>query len=282
MRRIKVKCSHAMAGLLVLVTVLAGCAAPALAALQVSNLGQGTDTETMNASWDAELQGFETGTHQAGYSLTSVQLHIDSFVTPATIDDMTISLRARPQSFDLRTFVNPTFTSGTVTFTLPADTTFDLTPETRYFVVIDVNTSDDMGGVVIGTTTVPDEDSGAAAGWEISNDSLWNDSGSWMPNAYMYRIAVDATLKNTPATGLPTITGTAAAVGDMLTALTTGISDVDGLTSVSYGYQWIQVDDMAVETDISGATSSTYTLVAADRGQAFQGQGHVPGRCGLR
>ena len=50
----------------------------------MSNLGQGTDTTTLKVRWDPEGQGLQTGTHQAGYSLTSVQLHIDSFVAPAT------------------------------------------------------------------------------------------------------------------------------------------------------------------------------------------------------
>ena len=73
---------------------------------------------------------------------------------------------------------------------------------------------------------------------------------------------------NTPATGAPTITGTAT-VGQTLTAVTTGIMDADGLTSVSYTYQWIRVDGGA-ETDISGATASTYTLVAADLGTTIK------------
>ena len=270
-----------MAGLLLLVVaVLPVLPAPAQAVTQVSNLGRGTATETMNASWDIEVQGFRTGTHPAGYSLTNVQLHIASFVTPATIADMRISLRARqsgsitePVFLDTVIFDNPTFTSaGTVTFTLPVGTTIDLTSETVYYVGIDINNADGDSGVALGTTTVNDEDSGAAAGWTIQNLSYWHDAGDWNANAYKYRIAVDATPRtvNTPATGLPTITGTATAVGDTLTASTTGISDGNGLTSVSYSYQWIRVDDMAVETDISSATSSTYSLVAADVGKHFK------------
>ena len=264
--------ARAMAGLLLLVVAAVPVLpAPAQAAIQVSNLGQGTSTTLMESGWDPEAQGFRTGTHPSGYSLTSVQIHIDSFVT-ATIADMTIKLRPGSQyNADVLTFSNPTFTSaGTLTFTLPAGTTFDLTSETWYFVIIDINNTVTTGGVNLGTTTATDEDSGAAAGWEIFNDSHWNDLGVWTGNGYMYRIAVDASLKNTPATGLPTITGTATAVDDVLTAVTTGISDVDGLSSVSYGYQWIQVDDMAVETDISGETSSTYTLVAATVGKHFK------------
>ena len=134
----------------------------------------------------------------------------------------------------------------------------------------------DRRGVNIGTTTETDEDTGAAAGWEIHDDSYsYRRSStsyprSWQSTGYMYRIAVNATPKNIPATGLPTITGTASMVGDTLTAVTTGISDADGLAGVSYSYQWIRVDDMAVETEISGATSRTHTLVAADVGKHFK------------
>ena len=77
-----------------------------------------------------------------------------------------------------------------------------------------------------------------------------------------------AAAANTPATGAPTITGTAQ-VGERLTAVTTGISDADGLTSPSYTYQWIRVDS-GTDADISGATSSTYTLVAADAGTTIK------------
>ena len=46
---------------------------------------------------------------------------------------------------------------------------------------------------------------------------------------------------NSPATGAPTITGTAQ-VGETLTADTSGIADADGLANVSYSYQWISND----------------------------------------
>ena len=71
---------------------------------------------------------------------------------------------------------------------------------------------------------------------------------------------------NNAATGAPTITG-AAQVGQTLTAVTTAVMDADGLTSVSYAYQWIRVN--GTDADISGATSSTYTLVAADQGKTI-------------
>ena len=72
---------------------------------------------------------------------------------------------------------------------------------------------------------------------------------------------------NSPATGAPAISGTAQ-VGDTLTASTSGIADSDGLTDVSYTYQWVS-NDGTDDSDISGATS-TYTLVDSDEGNTIK------------
>ena len=77
-----------------------------------------------------------------------------------------------------------------------------------------------------------------------------------------------AGVPNIPATGAPTITGTAE-VGQTLTASTTGIADADGLTSPTYTYQWIRVDGTD-EADIASANSSTYILVDADLGKTLK------------
>ena len=70
---------------------------------------------------------------------------------------------------------------------------------------------------------------------------------------------------NTPATGEPTISGTAR-VGRTLTASDLGIMDVDGLPSAStFTYQWLRKAG-ATSTSISGANSITYTLQTADFG----------------
>ena len=72
------------------------------------------------------------------------------------------------------------------------------------------------------------------------------------------------TSDNSPATGAPTISGTAQ-VGETLTADTSGITDLDGLSNVQYEYQWL-----ADDSDISGTTNATYTLVAEDEGKAIK------------
>ena len=80
--------------------------------------------------------------------------------------------------------------------------------------------------------------------------------------------AIQQQIVNSPATGVPTISGTAQ-VGETLTADTSGIADADGLTNVTYSYQWV-ANDGTSDTDIAGATDSTYTLVAADEGKTIK------------
>ena len=100
-------------------------------------------------------------------------------------------------------------------------------------------------------------------------DRIWASSGVSLTvgTAIDVKLTAATTTTNTPATGAPTITGTAQ-VGQTLTASTTGIADADGLTSVSYAYQWIRVN--GTEADIAGENSSTYTLVDADLGTTLK------------
>ena len=73
---------------------------------------------------------------------------------------------------------------------------------------------------------------------------------------------------NSPATGQPTITGTAL-VGETLTADTSGIADEDGLDSASFSYQWIS-NYAGTDSEIDGATGSTYTVTTDDVGKAIR------------
>ena len=66
---------------------------------------------------------------------------------------------------------------------------------------------------------------------------------------------------NRPATGTPTISDITPQVGQTLTAGPGSISDDDGLTNVSYEFQWLRNGSL-----IQGATGRTYTLVDADEG----------------
>ena len=84
------------------------------------------------------------------------------------------------------------------------------------------------------------------------------------PTARVAGPSDDAPEPNTPATGAPAIGGTPR-VGDELTVSTSDISDADGLDDARFAYQWIRAD-----SDIRGATGSTYTAVEADEGERLK------------
>ena len=79
---------------------------------------------------------------------------------------------------------------------------------------------------------------------------------------------VVAAQASSQGTTLPTVIGPAV-VDQTLTVSTSDIADDDGLTNVSYSYQWIRSGTNG-DTDIAGQTASTYTLVAADVGNAIK------------
>ena len=84
----------------------------------------------------------------------------------------------------------------------------------------------------------------------------------WSEPAKRFTTPADPTPPNAAPTGLPTITGTAR-VGETLSSDTSGISDANGLTGVTYTYQWVRNDGTS-DTNISGATGQTYTLTDDD------------------
>ena len=74
---------------------------------------------------------------------------------------------------------------------------------------------------------------------------------------------------NSPATGVPAVTGTAQ-VGETLAADTSGIADADGFgKTLRFTYQWI-ANDGSSNTDIPDATGYTYNLVADDVGKTVK------------
>ena len=114
----------------------------------------------------------------------------------------------------------------------------------------------DISGATATAYTLADADAGAAVKVRVS---FTDDAGNEEELTSAATIAVEAR-PNSPATGQPTISGTAR-VGETLTADASGIADDDGLNQASYSYQWL-----ADGTDIAGATAGTYTLTDADEG----------------
>ena len=117
----------------------------------------------------------------------------------------------------------------------------------------------DISDATSDTYTLAEADEGKAVSVKVS---FTDDAGNDETLTSAATAAAEAK-PNTPATGQPTISGTAQ-VGETLTADTSGIADEDGLDSVSYSYQWL-----ADDSNISGATGETYTLADADEGKAM-------------
>ena len=122
-----------------------------------------------------------------------------------------------------------------------------------------------MGDVAV---AMPDGAGDSSFTW-ADVDVAWTD-GETIP----VRIARSGSVATPPAnaapTGLPEISGTSR-VGETLTASVDEIEDEDGLDDATFTYQWVSNDGTS-DTDIEGATDSTYELVAADEGKTLKVQ----------
>ena len=255
-------------------TALLALAAPAQAqtAVLISNFNQAVATgpnTPVVSTMQQMAQGFTTGSSPA--TLTSIDLKFYAQEATTELPSMTLH-SGSPTGTQVAILTSSGSLAAaaiaTFTFTAPANTT--LTLATTYFLVLE-----NTGSVsIVPIPTKSDaEESGGATGWSIADvlkyrsGSMGSFTGDFLDDTMESRavlISVNGTVggtTNTPATGAPTITGTAQ-VGQTLTAVTTGILDADGLTSPTYTYQWIRVN--GTEADIVGENSSTYTLGAAD------------------
>ena len=122
----------------------------------------------------------------------------------------------------------------------------------------------EIAGAAGSTYTLADVDEGKTIKVQVS---FTDDQGNEETRTSGATDAVAAPpTPNNPASGAPTINGTAQ-VGETLTADTTGIADEDGLTNDTFTYQWL-----ADDTAIQGATNADYTLVEADEGKSIKVQ----------
>ena len=150
--------------------------------------------------------------------------------------------------------------------TLTADTTGISDHDALYYATFSYQwLADDaeLYGANTSAYTLVADDEGKAIKVSVSfTDGDGNDEQ--LTSAATSAVAAAPPPPNTPATGLPTITGTAQ-VGKTLTSDTTGISDDDGLYYAAFAYQWL-----ADDAELYGANISAYTLVADDEGKAIK------------
>ncbi len=257
---------------------------PASSDMLISNIGQTSDSTADLNTYDI-AQAFTTGRHANGYRLSSVEVE---FARVSQAVAYSVGIWSSDEDVDssgdadslhepharLGALTCPTLTVSTAAAVFECTTTgIDLDAETTYLFVVDVGTA-----VVnqLRTTSSNAEDSGGAAGWSIADNYVFRSFGSggswshWLADQVKIRVNGE-TRSNTPATGAPAITGTAQA-GQTLSAGLGTIADANGLPATfpdDYAFQWIRVDG-SDETDIPGATSSTYEPVAADVGKTLK------------
>ena len=133
-------------------------------AVLVSNIGQ-AEEDVMEFGFHDVAQPFTTGTHAAGYTLTSIQLRLDTTTgtTPPTVrlhsgsaTGTRVATFAGPASLTPNSTANYPFTpTGTVTLSMG----------TTYWVVAEGGSS----GVSWWTTVSDDEDATSAVDWSIGN-----------------------------------------------------------------------------------------------------------------
>ena len=262
----------------------------------VSNLGVGIEgaggiQRTLSAARSGFAQAFTTGAKTDGYAVGAVYIQVSHFFDASnTADQLRVTINgvaSEDEPGDAHcTLTNPSsFTAlSVITFEAPtgAGSCPQLAAETTYFVVIEWTSPTGTDSFAVIPQTYPTkesaaiaEDPGGAEGWSIADQAYYlsviSNARTWTEYDEMasFKIKVEegdaaAAKANSPATGVPTISGTVQ-VGETLTADTSGIADEDGLEDVSYEYQWI-----AGGTDIDGATSSSYELTSSEQGQTIQ------------
>ena len=184
------------------------------------------------------------------FTISTLTFHgySDGVQSPGELDDTTFSIGSNDY----------TISSVAVEFggTYSGTLSFDLTNGTQL-------TALELAALRLHVCDTPFDFSDALSqihshGWRTSLD--WSDP-------VVTRTVYLSLPANNPATGEPTITGTARAEQD-LTADASPILDTDGLPS-SFTYQWLRVDadGTSDEEDISGEIAETYTLATDDVGK---------------
>ena len=155
------------------------------ASTHVSNINQ-SQTSTWQLSTHDMAVKFTTGSHQAGYALSDIEIRFHTAPTGLSVKLTSGLPTAGSPPATTVTLANPaTLTNSVNKFSAPAGTT--LAAETDYWVVLEGSAGGPRG------TSSDNEDAGASAGWSVGNSTRWrtrDSTGSWSTstNALMIRV----------------------------------------------------------------------------------------------
>ena len=195
-------------------------AAPAAAAVLVSNIGERTSSSYGTLINTIHAQRFTTGSHALGYDLTSIEFQIrDRILSPSRIkvEVWGVAANGRPDSTNVvaRLNVPSDIPQGNVAFTAPEGTT--LQASTSYFVVLGpISGASGSAGRISNTASDNEQ---KAAGWSMANDSYFRNRSpgqAWQSWNQSRKIRVNGTNVSTKTYALSSAT-TIEGVGARLT-----------------------------------------------------------------
>ena len=234
-----------------------------------------TSAGTLSTDISRFAQEFTTGAESDGYAIDSVGLKFETIAAPSTAGgEITATLNKNSSGAPgnvLCTLTDPPTFAAPALNTFNAPTTGTKCPKldaaTKYFVVVErANNNTDV--INISATSQISIDAGSAPNWSAAGYAHFYKSANtppWEQYTSSVQLVIEVrgivAIPNVDATGVPTIGGTPQE-GQTLTADTSAITDGNGLPS-SLNFQWVHVTG-STQTDIDGATSSTYTLTEAD------------------
>ena len=227
--------------------------------LNQGNAGNGL--ELAGAGWQSISRPFTTGLAKDSYVLHSVavQVHTRSTSRRAIVGIYTNSNGA--PGIKVHSLTGSITSTGVRHFTAPPGST--LYKNTTYWVVVKVGSG---GGTFrLHQTGSTRADTNPSSGWSLGSQTRYVRTGvAFYDGGLKTGIFGKDRFYNRPHTGRPSISSAAPdgviQVNHTLTANISDISDINGIIKDTLSYQWILVSD-GDETDISGATGSTYTPI---------------------
>ncbi len=162
----------------------------------VSNHDETNANVAANLSQFDQALAFTTGSNPDGYRLTSVEFAGFSNATSVTV---TVNSATGDQPGAVLGTLTGSSTAGARTYTHPG---LDLTANTPYFVVVDIDT-----GILGVDVTASDAETGLA-GWSLGDGNLYRNrgatSGTWLTWTNSFKLRINGTAKGTVIDEVPT------------------------------------------------------------------------------
>ena len=243
----------------------------ALSAVFVKNFGQSASDDLRFVQDVA--QGFSTGDHAPGYTLTSVHLFLSIATASPDVPVFSVAIWSESggtpnQLVGSLTPNSATLTAGGNQFNAP-ETGLDLEANTTYFIVADVSTTGDRVGWS-GTSSNNEDTDRITSGFEIRDSSLRrnaDDSGAWTALTAVRKMRSDGENKTAVSTPTFAIAGAMADEGDDITFTVTLNPAASEEVTVDYATS-VETGDTAAQADFT-ANSGTLTFVTGDTSKTF-------------